>query len=88
MQVYNPSAPHGLFHYGLQTFSNRSLQGVASVAKDIYSLGSSGSGVLNAGKFLSGAALGGALFSAPTAIGVASTLFGAKQIYDGVKGFF
>lgn len=79
---------HGLFHYGLDTFNNRSLGGVASVAQDIYQLSSSGAGVLNAGKFLSGAALGGAILTAPTAFAVATTLFGAKQIYDGVKGFF
>lgn len=79
---------HGLFHYGLDTFNNRSLRGVASVAQDIYQLSSSGTGVLNAGKFISGAALGGAILTAPTALAVASTLFGAKQIYDGVKGFF
>jgi hypothetical protein len=79
---------YGLAHYGLATFNNRSLQAVANVAQDIYSLGSSGSGLINAGKFLSGAALGGALYTAPTVIGVASTLYGAKQIYDGIKGFF
>lgn len=83
-----PAPNFGLVHYGLDSFNKRSLSGVVRTAQDIYSLGESGSGLVNSAKFVTGAAIGGSLFAAPTVLGVASALFGAKQIYDGVKGFF
>lgn len=64
------------FNFGTQVYTNQGVSGVVRVASAAYR----NSGILDAGLFVAGAASPIAL----PVLGVASTLFAAKTIYDGL----
>lgn len=66
------------FQFGQQIYSQRGFSGVSRVAQVAFQR----SGPIDAGLFVAGALSP----TVGTALGVASALYGAKQIYEGIFG--
>ncbi len=72
------------FDLGKVTTINRGLVGAVGKASQVYT----GIGTAEAGLFLAGAASPFVGPAVATLGGVALGLYGGKQIYEGIKGFF
>lgn len=80
----DPITPMSNFYLGLNTFNYRSLGAAARLGSSVYNY----QGLVPAARFAAGVATGATLFSAPTVLGVATTLYGIKTVYDGLKEIF